>query len=153
MKQIGLGEILRKHQGERICVVGTMCCGKTTIIKQLPDYNCVDMDDEFWVQISKEEMERLSLKPITKEIMDRIYELVYQKISVKPGRPLFGVVILDCEVVVYLNISKKLLAQHCFQRGDTDYQDALFVKKYLENDLKCHEKRAEKVFYYLDVSR
>jgi len=32
-----------------------------------------------------------------------------EKITIKPGIPLFGIIILDCEVVVYLNISEKLL--------------------------------------------
>ena len=43
-----LKSILEKHKNERVCVIGTMCCGKTTLIKHLPEYNCVDVDDEFW---------------------------------------------------------------------------------------------------------
>ena len=83
-----LKAIFEKHKIERVCVIGTMCCGKTTLIKQLPGHNCVDMDDEFWPQISEEEIEVLGQTPIATEILDRICKLVYEKITVKPGFPL-----------------------------------------------------------------
>ena len=129
-----LKAIFGKHKNERIYVVGTMCCGKTTFIKQLSQYNCIDLDNEFWPQISEEEIEVLSQTPITKEIVDSIYKLVYEKIIVKPGFPLFGFAILNCEAVIYLDISKKLLAEHCKKRGDTALADALFIKKCVEED-------------------
>ena len=89
-----------------------MCCGKSTLIKQLSQYNCIDIDDELWSDFSKDEIEALSQIPLTKEIMDSVYKLAYEKITVKPGFPLFGFVILDCEAVVYLDISEKLLENH-----------------------------------------
>ena len=39
-----LETIFNKHKNERICVLGTICIGKTTLINQLK--NCVDIDDE-----------------------------------------------------------------------------------------------------------
>ena len=42
-----LKAIFEKHKDDRVCVIGTMCCGKTTLIKQLPQHNCIDVDDEF----------------------------------------------------------------------------------------------------------
>jgi len=42
-----LKTIFEKHKNERVCVIGRMCCGKTTMIKRL-SYNCIDMDDEFF---------------------------------------------------------------------------------------------------------
>jgi GTPase SAR1 family protein len=146
-----LKTIFEKHKNERICVIGTMCCGKTTLIKRL-SHNCIDMDDEFWPQISEEEIEVLSQTPITKEIFDSIRRLMYEKITVKPSFPLFGVVILDCEVVVYLDISEKLLEEHCRMRGDTNFMDALFVKKCVEEDWNNHKAKNEKMFYYLTVT-
>jgi dephospho-CoA kinase len=146
-----LSDIFEKHKNERICVVGTMCCGKTTLVKQLSKYNCIDKDDEFWCQIPEKDIEILSEKPITKEIFSTIHRLVCEKITVKSGFPLFGVVILDCEVVVYLDIDEKLLEQRCIKRGDTDFIDALFIKKCIEGDLENHKAKKDKQFYYLKI--
>jgi len=115
-------------------------------------YNCIDVDDEFWHQLSKEEIEAFSQTPITKEIIDAICKLMCEKITIKPGFPLFGVTILDCEAVVYLDISEKLLAEHCGKRGDTSMADALFIKKYIEDDWNKHKEKNEKMFYYLTIT-
>lgn len=147
-----LKAIFEKHKSERICVIGTMCCGKTTLLKQLSDHNCIDVDDEFWIQIPKEDIEILSKTPITKEIFDEIYRLVHEKITVKSGFPLFGFAILDCEVVVYLDISKQLLEEHCQKRGDTNLDDALFIKHCIEHDWNNHKVANEKTFYYVTVT-
>jgi len=147
-----LKAIFEKHRNERVCVIGTMCCGKSTLIKQLSEYNCVDMDDEFWPQIPEEEIEVLSQTPITNEILNAIYKLVYEKMSIKAGFPMFGFSILDCEAVVYLDISEKLLEKHCKSRGDTTLVDALFVKKRVEEDWNNHKAKSEKTFYYLTVT-
>ena len=74
-----------------------------------------------------------------------------EKITVKPGYPLFGVAILDCEAVVYLDISVKLLEEHCKNRGDTSLDDALFIKKCVEDDWNEHIIKNERLFYYLTV--
>ena len=147
-----LKAIFKKHKNERVCVIGTMCCGKSTLIKQLSQYNCIDIDDELWSDLSKEEIEKSSQLPLTKEIMDSVYKLAYEKITVKPGYPLFGFVILDCEAVVYLDISEKLLNEHCIKRGDTNLMDALFVKKLVEEDWNSHKLKNDKVFYYLTIN-
>lgn len=50
-----LNAIFDKHKNERICVLATTCCGKTTLLKQIP--GCIDLDDELWPQLTKEEAE------------------------------------------------------------------------------------------------
>ena len=146
-----LKAIFEKHKNERVCVVGTICCGKTTLIKQLSQYNCIDMDDEFWPQMSSEEIEYFSQTPYTKEMSDLIYRLIYEKITVKRGCPLFGFVILACEAVIYLDIDNNLLEEHCKKRG-TSFFDALYIKKGVEEDWNHHKSKNEKVFYYLTIT-
>lgn len=51
-----LKAIFEKHENERICVLATTCCGKTTLLRQIP--NCVDLDDELWPQLTKEAVEQ-----------------------------------------------------------------------------------------------
>lgn len=46
-----LNVIFDKHKNERICVLATTCCGKTTLLKQIPD--CVDLDDELLAEYCK----------------------------------------------------------------------------------------------------
>ena len=107
--------IFARHKDERVCVIGTICCGKTTLLEQIP--NCVDLDAELWPQLTKDEAAFISQTPWTQEISDEIDRLIYERITVKAGFPLFGSVILDCEAVVYLDIDDELLMEHCKKRG------------------------------------
>ena len=144
-----LKAIFDKHKNERICVLATTCCGKTTLLKQIPD--CVDLDDELWPQLTRAEAEFISQKPWTNEIGDFIDKLVYEKISVKVGHPLFTTIIVDCDVVIYLDISAELLAEHCKKRGN-DFFDAQNVKNSIEEDWNNHRKKGGKTFYYLTIT-
>ena len=147
-----LKAIFEKHRHERVCVIGTMCCGKTTLIKHLSEYNCVDVDDEFWLQVSESDIKIFSQTPITEEIIGAIIKQMAEKISVRPGYPLFGVTILGCEAVIYLDISESLLEKHCKQRDDTTLADALFIKKCVEEDWNKHKAKNDKTFYYLTIT-
>lgn len=129
-----------------------MCCGKTTLLRHFSAYNCIDMDDVFWPQTSKEEYEYYSKRPFTKELSDSLRELFFERISAKAGNPLFGVYILDCEVVVYLDISDDLLKKHCEKRGDTCFLDAFNLKKWIEGDCKEYRNKTNSVFYHLTVN-
>jgi hypothetical protein len=82
---------------------------------------------------------------------DSIYKLIYERILVKPGFPLFGFVILDCEAVIYLDIDDDLLEKHCKKRGTHSFADALFIKKGIEKDWDKHKARGGKVFYSLMI--
>ena len=141
-----LKAIFEKHENERICVLATTCCGKSTILRQIP--NCIDLDDELWPQLTKEEADFISKKPWTDEIGDYIDKLVYEKITIKPGHPLFSTIIVDCDVVIYLDISDELLAEHCIKRGN-EFADALNVKEAVERDWNSHREKGGKTFYYL----
>ena len=141
-----LKAIFEKHENERICVLATTCCGKSTLLRQIP--NCIDLDDELWPQLTKEEADFISQKPWTKEIGDYIDKLVYEKITIKAGYPLFSTIIVDCDVVVYLDISDELLAEHCKKRGN-DFKDSKNVKEAVEQDWNTHREKGGKTFYYL----
>lgn len=141
-----LNAIFEKHKNERVCVLATTCCGKTTLLRQIP--GCVDLDDELWPQLTAEEAGYISQKPWTKEIGDYIDKLVYERITIKSGHPLFSTIIVDCDVVVYLDISDELLAEHCEKRGN-NFMDAKNVKEAVEQDWNSHREEGGKTFYYL----
>lgn len=145
-----LKDIFEKHKTERICVVGTTCCGKTTLLRQIP--NCVDMDEALWPLLTQEEIKFVCQKPWTKEIGDFFDKLVYEKVKIQAGNPMFGTVILDCDVVVYLDVEDELLRQRCMKR-DVEFNDAIDMKKAIEKDWNNHREQGVKQFYYLKMTR
>ncbi len=144
-----LSAIFEKHKNERICVLGTTCCGKSTLQQQIP--GTVDMDDVLWPQLTKDEELYLCQKPWTKEIGAFTRKIVKERVNVTAGQPLFTLILLDCEVIVYLDISDKLLAEHCEKRGST-FQDAKNVKDAIEDTWNSQREMNQKVFYYLNIT-
>ena len=144
-----LNAIFEKHNHDRVCVIGTTCAGKTTLLEQLP--NCLDMDEIAFSNITEEEAAFISQTPWTKEIGDAVDRIVFRNVNIKPGRPVFGTVIVDCEAVVYLDISDDLLRKHCEKRGAA-FQDTKKMKEAIEGDWNNHKANGGKVFYYLTVT-
>ncbi|MFA6730462.1 MAG: hypothetical protein WCR95_05660 [Eubacteriales bacterium] len=143
-----LKAIFEKHKNERIYVLATMCCGKTTLLEHIPD--CVDMDSIAFLNITGEEAAILSQKPWTKEVGDVVDTLVYRNVKVQPGHPVFGTVIVDCDVIIYLDISDELLEAHCKKRG-ADFTDAKKIKEAIESDWNNHKLQKSKMFYYVTM--
>lgn len=144
-----LNAIFEKHKMDRICVLGTTCCGKSTLKAQIP--GTVDIDEELWPQLTKDEEVFISQKPWTREIGAFTRKIVKERVNVKAGQPLFTLILLDCEVIVYLDISDELLAEHCKKRGSV-FQDAKNVKNAIEDTWNSQREKNDKVFYYLNVT-
>ncbi len=144
-----LNAIFEKHKNNRICVLGTTCCGKSTLHEQIPE--TVDMDEELWPRLSREEEAYICTKPWTKEIGEFTQRLVKERVTVKAGHPIFSLILLECEVIVYLDISDELLAEHCKKRGSS-FQDAKNVKEAIENTWNSQRKNKNLVFYHLNIT-
>lgn len=56
-----LNKIFESNKDKRICVIGTSCIGKSTLLKELR--NCYDMDDLLFPLLSKEETEYVCRQP------------------------------------------------------------------------------------------
>lgn len=143
-----LEAIFERHKNERIYVLATICCGKSTLISQIP--NCIDMDSIAFKDITAEETAIISQTPWTKEVGDLVDKLVYRNVKIQPGFPVFGTVIVDCEVVIYLDISDELLAKHCEKRN-ASFADAKKIKEAIEGDWNNHKKQNNKSFYYVTM--
>ncbi|NCA68130.1 MAG: hypothetical protein EOM87_08730 [Clostridia bacterium] len=139
-----LKAIFEKHKNERVYVLATICCGKTTLIKQIPD--CIDMDSIAFVDITEEEAAIINQIPWTKEVGDMVDTLVYRNVHVQPGHPVFGTFIVDCDVVVYLDISDELLEKNYKKRG-ADFMDAKKIKESIKGDWNNHKAKNDKKFY------
>lgn len=141
-----LRTIFEQHRNERICVLGTTCCGKTTLLKYLPD--CEDLDDIWWPTLTDEEADSILHGSWTSEVGALIGRTVQERISIKPGTPLFSQLLIDCDVVVYLDISDELLEKHCAKRG-MNYNTSKIIKNMLEGSLKRRKIQDSNTFYRL----
>ena len=142
-----LNAIFEKHKNERIIVLTSTCVGKTTIIEKA-NKNWIDADLLLGQNITEEEiMEAILSKKGIKYI--RIYEKkLYNKLKVEPGIPIFGSCVLDCDVLIYLDISEKNLLLHCKKRG-IDINFVLQLKEEIENDWNYYKNINDKMFYYV----
>ena len=110
-----LKNILDNNKDKRICVVGTSCTGKTTYLEYAK--NGLDMDKVIFPLLSKEEKEYVCKTPWTEKIGQTMDKLVRERIKIQVGQPVFGTVVIDCDLIVYLNISEELLKKRTKSRN------------------------------------
>lgn len=61
-------------------------------------------------------------------------DLVRTKLSIEEGIPLFGTVIIDADLIIYLHINDKLLKSRCEMRK-CDFLNAKNMQKKIEDEL------------------
>ncbi len=62
-------------------------------------------------------------------------KLVRERVKVKKENPLFGTVLLDCDLAVYLDISDSKLKERCIKRG-AEFNDAKNMQKMILEEIK-----------------
>ena len=127
-----LKKIFDDNKDKRICVIGTTCTGKSTIIRELQVGE--DMDDAIFPLLTKEESDYVCQTPWTEEIGNKMDELVRTKLNIIPGVPMFGTVLIDCDLIVYLHISDDLLKERCLLR-DVDFINAKNMQTKIEDEI------------------
>ena len=125
-------QIFSDNSDKRICVLGTTCTGKTTLLKSIKVG--LDMDKEIFPLLSKEETEYVCSTPWTEEIGNKMDELVRTKLQIKPGIPMFGTVLLDFDLIVYLHINDKLLSERTKLRN-VDFNNAKNMQIKIEREI------------------
>lgn len=128
-----LKKVLEQNSDKRVCVVGTSCTGKSTYLKYAK--NGLDMDEIIFPLLTEQEKEYVCQTPWTEEIGQTMNRLVRERIKIQPGQPVFGTVIIDCDLVVYLNISDDLLRKRIQSRG-VNYSDVKMMKDNIEQELE-----------------
>lgn len=124
--------IFNENSNKRICVLGTTCTGKTTLINE--SNIGLDMDKEIFPLLTQEETDYVCSTPWTEEIGNKMNELVRSKLSIKPGTPMFGTVLVDCDLIIYLHISDDLLLERTKLRN-ADFINAKNMQKKIENEI------------------
>jgi hypothetical protein len=128
-----LEKIFEEHKNERICVVGTTCTGKSTLLKNIPYAH--DMDEIVFPTLSKKEAEYVCKKPWTEDIGKTMMKFVRERVHIEPGKPVFGTVVIDSDFIVYLKVSDKLLKERSKMRGK-NYIDGKNMQAQLEKEIK-----------------
>ena len=128
-----LRQIFIDNKDKRICVLGTTCTGKTTLINE--SNMGVDMDEEIFPLLTEEETEYVCQTPWTEEIGNKMDELVRTRLSIKPGVPMFGTVLLDCDLIIYLHITDELLLERTKSRN-VDFNNAKNMQLKIEEEIK-----------------
>ena len=143
-----LTKIFSENSDKRICVLGTSCTGKTTLINE--SKIGLDMDEEIFPLLTEEENEYVCRTPWTEEIGQKMDELVRTKLSIRPGLPMFGTVLLDCDLIVYLHISDELLLERTKSRN-VDFINAKNMQQKIEEEIK--NSNIETVFLEIPQNR
>lgn len=125
--------VFNENSNKRICVLGTTCTGKTTLINKLNIG--LDMDKEIFPLLTKEETDYVCSTPWTKKVGQKMDELVRAKLSINPGIPMFGTVLLDCDLIVYLHINDELLLERTKLRN-VDFENAKNMQTKIEEEIK-----------------
>lgn len=127
-----LTRIFADNQNKRICVLGTTCTGKTTLINELNIGE--DMDELIFPLLTQEESNYVCQSPWTEEIGKKMDELVRTKLIIKPGIPLFGTVLLNCDLIIYLHIDDELLLERTTLRN-ADFENAKNMQSKIEQEI------------------
>lgn len=128
-----LAKILDKNKGKRIVVVGTTCTGKSTFVRGIK--NAQDMDSLIFPKLSKEESDYVNQNPWTEDIGRTMVRLVRERVKVEPGKPVFGTVVLESDLVIELKISDTLLVERAALRN-VSFEDAKNMQNQIENEIK-----------------
>lgn len=125
-------EIIDKNKDKRICVVGTTCTGKSSLIKQ--SGVGIDMDELLYPMLTKEEAAYADQLPWTPEIGSYMDGLAKDKIKIEQGWPVFGTVVLPCDLIIYLDIDDETLKQRC-QTRNVSFEDAKNMNTEIKGEL------------------
>lgn len=133
-----LAYILDANKDKRVVVVGATCTGKSTLLTKIS--GAVDMDELVFPKLSIEERDCVCRTPWTEEIGKTMTKLTKERVKVERGKPVFGTVVLDCDLVVYLKISEYVLQQRCAARG-VNYEDAKNMGNYIDSQVRSSSIR------------
>jgi predicted ATPase len=132
-----LVELIRENREKRVIVVGTTCSGKPTMLNKLHDAGlaALDMDRIVFPRLDGADRKAVERTPWTEEIGMLMERLSRKHVVVEPGKPVFGTVVFDCDLIIYLKISDDLLRTRNYLRG-ARFDDAKGMQLQIEANVK-----------------
>jgi hypothetical protein len=128
----GLRKHLDQHCNKRVIVVGTTCTGKSTMLLSIP--GAPDQDKEVFPKLTKEQSEYVYQEPWTEEIGKVVRAFVREHVKSKVSSPVFGTVVIDCDLIILLKISDELLGTRTEKR-QAKFSDAKGMQTQLEAEV------------------
>lgn len=125
---------------KRICVVGSSCVGKSTLLDYLPE--AIDMDDLLFGNkqkgidplLTKEEVEYVcgSWSP---EIGQFMTQKSHELIKIGPGRPVFGTIVFPSDLVIEITVPDDVLRER-IRRREANENDVFNMKSQIESEIE-----------------
>jgi len=109
------------------------------------------MDEALWPTLSREEESYICQKPWTNDIGKFTNKLVKERVDIKSGHPFFSLILLDCDVIVYLGISDEMLQKHCQERN-ASFEDAKNIKYAIESTISSRRMSENLKIYDLEMN-
>ena len=128
----GLRDLLSQHTDKRVLVVGTTCTGKSTLLAQVTGAR--DQDREIFPKLTPEESAYVCQTPWTEEIGRTMTRLVRERVQAQAGKPLFGTVVIDADLIILLKISDSLLHNRVASR-EAKFEDAKNMQSQIEREV------------------
>jgi len=129
-----LRELLERHKDVRVCVVGPTCCGKSYLCKDIP--GALDMDELLFRGglLSLAEQAYVCQDPWTEEIGRTMMRLARERLTIEPGHPVFGTVVLDADLFILLRVDESVLRERAKLRH-VPFADVQNMRRQLEQEL------------------
>ena len=137
-----LEKIFLENKDKRIIVVGTTCTGKSFLFDETKI--AFPVSKLRTPPLTKKENDFVCQTPWTPEIGQTMIKLTRERVKVKPGIPLYGTVVLDSDLIVYLKISDGLLKERCSLRK-VDFKDAKGMQKQIEEEIRKAKTKTIKI--------
>jgi hypothetical protein len=124
--------LLSGHADKRVIVVGTTCTGKSTLLASIPSAR--DQDSEVFSKMTEAEAKYVCQTPWTPEIGKTMTRLVRHYVQSAVGKPVFGTVVIDCDLIVELKISDQFLRERTALRN-AQFRDAKNMQRQLGEEI------------------
>ncbi len=134
-----LQQIFDQNIDKRICVVGSSCVGKSTLINYLP--NAVDMDDLLSGSISKgigplltkEEIEYVT-GPWDEDVGNFMINKAKSLITINKGQPVFGTIVFPSDLIIEIDVPDSVLIERIKDRNSV-LNDVLNMRNQIKDEI------------------
>lgn len=125
---------------KRICVVGSSCVGKSTLLSYLPE--AIDMDDLLFGNKQKrinplltQEERDYVCGPWTSEVGQFMTKKAHELIKIEAGHPVFGTIVFPSDLVVEITVPDNILRER-IRRRNTNENDVFNMKAQIESEIE-----------------